>query len=120
MLSFFRNLFLGHARRHRLEAVLCVLGVALGVAVVVGIDAAVAACVRSFGGAVQSLAERSTHSIFAAEGGLTDDQVVGLIRRRLPYPLAPVVDRRVLVSPTADGAAGEVVEGRLVGLDVFS
>ena len=76
MLRFFRNLLTGHARRHRLEAVLCVLGVALGVAVVVGIDAAVAACVRSFGGAVQSLAERSTHSVFAAEGAIADEQYI--------------------------------------------
>src|SRR5438445_11179123 len=97
-LAFFASLTVGHVRRHRLEAVLCVLGVALGVAVVVGIDAAVAACVRSFGGAVQSLAERSTHPIFAAEGAIDDQQYIDLLKRRLPHPLAPVIDLRCRIA----------------------
>ena len=57
MIGFFAKLTAGHFARHRLEALLCLIGVALGVAVVVSIDSAVAACVRSFQGAVGSLAE---------------------------------------------------------------
>ena len=64
LVALYFRLVVGHARRHRLEAGLCILGVAMGVAVAIAIDAAVGACVGSFRGAVDSLAERSTHSIF--------------------------------------------------------
>ena len=115
MIGFFARLTRGHYRRHRLEGLLCLLGVALGVAVVVGIDAAVAACVQSFSGAVQSLAERSTHGIFADEGTISDDTYIALQKRELPFPLAPVIDRGILVS-----SGGEALVGRLIGVDVFS
>src|SRR5689334_3035749 len=100
MLHFLYKLTRGHFRRHRLEAILCLLGVALGVAVVVAIDAAVAACVRSFSGAVGSLAQRSTHAIFAEQGTIPDQTYIDLLKRKLPYPLAPVIDRGVLVTTT--------------------
>jgi putative ABC transport system permease protein len=116
MLSFFRNMITGHYRRHRLEAVLCLIGIALGVAVVVAIDAAVAACVQSFTGAVDTLAERSTHSIFADIGTLTDQDYIGLLRKKLQYPLAPVIDRGVLVT----SGTTEPILARLIGVDVFS
>lgn len=117
MLRFFTKLTLGHFRRHRLEALLCLIGVALGVAVVVGIDSAVAACVRSFSGAIDGLAERSTHSIFAVQGTLDDNACIELLNKKLPYPLAPVIDRGVLIEvPGADQA----LFTRLIGVDVFS
>ena len=93
MIRLYVALTVGHFRRHRLEFLLCVLGVALGVAVAVAIDAAVGACVGSFRGAVQSLAERSTHSIFPEEGTIADESLIALMKKRLPYPLAPVIDR---------------------------
>lgn len=115
MIGFFAKLIRGHYRRHRLEGALCLLGVALGVAVVVAIDAAVNACVQSFGGAVQSLAERSTHSLFAEDGTIADETYIGLLKQSLPYPLAPVIDRGVLVS-----GSGDAIVGRLIGVDVFA
>lgn len=115
MIAFLARLVRGHYRRHRLEGVLCLLGVSLGVAVVVAIDAAVNACVQSFGGAVQSLAERSTHSIFSEDGTIPDQTYIDLLRRKLPFPLAPVIDRGVMVS-----AGGQALVGRLIGVDVFS
>ena len=111
MVRFLAKLIAGHVRRHRLEAVLCLVGVALGVAVTVAVDAAVTACVQSFGGAVDSLAQRSTHSVFAASGTLTDEQYIALLRRDLPVPLSPVIDRRILAN---DAPA------RLIGIDVFA
>jgi putative ABC transport system permease protein len=98
VIRLYAALTYGHFRRHRLEFLLCLAGVALGVAVVVAIDSAVAACVGSFRGAVQSLAERSTHSIFAVDGTIRDEQYIDLLNRRLPFPLAPMIDRRVEVS----------------------
>lgn len=115
MIAFFAKLVRGHYRRHRLEGALCLLGVALGVAVVVAIDAAVHACTQSFSGAVDSLAERSTHSIFAENGAIADQVYVDLLKRKLPYPLAPVIDRGVTVS-----SGGTEIVGRLIGVDVFS
>jgi putative ABC transport system permease protein len=116
MLRLFIHLISGHMRRHRLEATLCLVGVALGVAVVVAIDAAVAACVQSFSGAVDSLAQRSTHSIFAETGPITDDQFIGLLKLKLRYPLAPIIDRGVLAGPPGS----EPILARLIGVDVFS
>jgi putative ABC transport system permease protein len=112
MFRLFKNLIHGHFRRHRLEALLCLIGVALGVAVVVAIDAAVDACVQSFSGAVDTLAQRSTHSIFAETGQLSDQQYIDLLQQKLPYPLAPMIDRGVLISDS--------VVARLIGVDVFS
>jgi putative ABC transport system permease protein len=116
MLRFFRNLIRGHIRKHRFEALLCLIGVALGVAVVVAIDAAVNACVQSFSGAVDSLAQRSTHSIFAETGSVTDEQFIALVKRKLPFPLAPMIDRGVLVARPGQ----DPMLARLIGVDVFS
>jgi putative ABC transport system permease protein len=143
LIGFLFKLTRGHYRRHRLEGLLCLLGVALGVAVVVSIDAAVNACVQSFGGAVQSLAERSTHSIFAEGGTIPDRTYIQLLKKDLPFPLAPVIDRGVLIAPdspvgahgrvppptvpqnfTSDNPAPPPAESglfaRLIGVDVFS
>lgn len=135
MIRFFSQLTLGHFRRHRLEALLCLAGVALGVAVMIAIDAAVRACVDSFEGAVGSLAERSTHGIFAEQGTISDDAYLDLKRRRLPFPMAPVIERGVLTRPAGAGlgaprlygtlSAGDDPERdgvvvRLIGMDVFA
>jgi len=115
LIAFLAKLVRGHYRRHRLEGALCLLGVTLGVAVVIGIDAAVNACLQSFSGAVESLAERSTHSIFAEDGTISDQAYIDLLKRKLPFPLAPVIDRGVMVSTGGPG-----IVGRLIGVDVFS
>ncbi len=114
MLVFFAHLIWGHIRRHKLETLLCLVGVALGVAVVIAIDAAVAACVQSFSGAVDSLAQRSTHSVFAETGQITDEQYIGLLRDKIDFPLAPMIDRGVLAGK------GNALLARLIGVDVFS
>jgi putative ABC transport system permease protein len=116
VIRFLLHLITGHFRRHKLEGLLCLVGVALGVAVVVAMDAAVDACVSSFSGAVDSLAERSTHSIFAEQGQISDATYIALLKQRLPYPLAPMIDRGVLLS--SPGHADAL--GRLIGVDVFS
>jgi putative ABC transport system permease protein len=118
VIRFFARLTAGHFRRHRLEALLCLIGVALGVAVVVSIDSAVAACVQSFQGAVGSLAERSTHSIFSKTGPLTDESYLALARKGLKTPMAPMIDRGLLISAAHENAPQTV--GRLIGVDVFS
>src|SRR5205823_6025218 len=122
MIGLLGKLTAGHFRRHRLEALLCLVGVALGVAVVVAIDAAVAACVRSFAGAVQSLAERSTHSVFAEQGTIPDETYIALLKRNPPVPLAPMIDRGILAAAanastsSATDAARVDAPARLIGV----
>lgn len=98
MLQFFSKLMFGHFRRHRLEALLCLMGIALGVAVVIAIESAVRACVGSFRGAVESIAERSTHSVFAEDGTIADRVYIELKTKHPDLAMAPVIDRGVLVS----------------------
>ena len=116
MIRLYAALTLGHFRKHRLEFFLCLAGVALGVAVVISIESAVSACVGSFRGAVESLAERSTHAIFGADGPIPDATYIALLKQRLDPPLAPIIDRGVMASA---GGGGPVL-ARLLGVDVFS
>ncbi len=106
----------GHFRKHLLEAALCVIGVALGVAVAVGIDGAVSASVASFRGAVESVSGSATHSITATTGELTDEQYIELARSHHPWPMTPVIDRRV-AALDGDGVPHVV---RLLGIDPFA
>ncbi|MGN6368415.1 MAG: FtsX-like permease family protein [Phycisphaerae bacterium] len=116
MISLALKLFRGHMRRHALEVALCLVGIALGVAVVVGIDLAVAACVSSFASAVDALADRATHSIVSPNGAITDQQYIDLARQDLPTPLAPIIDRHLL----AAGPSQQPQEVHLLGADPFS
>lgn len=103
----------GHFRRHLLEAMLCVIGVALGVAVAVGIDGAVSASIASFQAAVRSVSGSATHSIVGADGTLSDDQYIDLARKPHPWPMKPVIDRR-LIALDAENHPHVV---RLLGID---
>src|SRR5262249_51155645 len=75
-----------------------------------------------FSGAVNTLAERSTHSIFAEDGTIADLAYIDLLKRKLPYPLAPVIDRGVLLSiKNATGGTGSDSQyfAHLIGIDVL-
>jgi putative ABC transport system permease protein len=106
----------GHFRKHMLEAALCIIGVGMGVAVAVGIDGAVSASVASFRGAVESVSGSATHSITAATGTLTDEQYIELARVHHPWPMTPVIDRRV----TALDADDQPHVVHLLGVDPFA
>ncbi|MEL6328997.1 MAG: FtsX-like permease family protein [Planctomycetota bacterium] len=106
-----RRLVLGDARRHPAAMLLTVFGIALGSAVVVGIDAAVAACLSGFERAVTDLAGESQHRVVARGGGLSDDDFIGLRLAEPELSLTPIIDRRALV----DG-----VRVRFVGVDIFT
>jgi putative ABC transport system permease protein len=106
----------GHFRKHVLEAALCIIGVALGVAVAVGIDGAVSASVASFRGAVESVSGSATHSISADTGTLTDEQYIELARVHHPWPMTPVIDRRMTALDGDDRP--HVVH--LLGIDPFA
>ncbi len=119
MIGLILKLFRGHVRKHALESLLCLVGIALGVAVVVGINLAVAACVSSFASAVDTLADRATHSIISTRGSsvsLTDEDYIALAKLNLPTPMAPIIDRRL----AATAKDGELAAVHFLGIDPFA
>jgi putative ABC transport system permease protein len=88
--------------RHAWQFGLCVLGVALGVAVVVSIDLTNASASRAFELSTESIAGRATHQVVGGPGGLDEslyrDLRVGLGLRQS----APIVEGYLSV-PTMEG-----------------
>jgi putative ABC transport system permease protein len=102
--------------RHPWQIGLCVLGVALGVAVVVAIDLANASARRAFSLSAEGVTGRATHQIVGGPSGLDDDlyrqlRVEQGIRLAAPvvegYAQAPALADRTLqllgVDPLAEG-----------------
>jgi len=70
-----------HLRRKPLEALLCLLGIALGVAVMVGIDLANQNALRSFRRTVEAVTGKTTHQIFGGPSGIPDSLAVTILSR---------------------------------------
>ena len=112
-----RLLFLGSFRfllRHPWEAVLAVLGVSLGVAVVVSIDLAIQSSREAFRVSTEAVAGRSTHRVVGNGEGLPDSLFVRLRVQDGLRPSAPVLEAFVL-SPRLTGRPL-----RVLGIDPFS
>jgi len=110
-----RYVFLAGIRyllRHPTLAVLSVLGVALGVAVVVAVDLANASATRAFHLTMEGVVGRATHQIVAGPGGIPDSLYRELARQGLLPVATP------LLEGTAGLPDGENV--RLVGIDPVS
>ncbi len=94
--------------------VLCVLGVALGVAVVVAIDLANASARRAFQLAGDTVAGQATHQIIGGPTGLPET-VYPMIRRQFPtLAAAPVVEGYVNAPTLGPGVY------QLFGIDPFA
>ena len=88
--------------RHPWQIGLCVLGVALGVAVVVSIDLANASARRAFTLSAESISGRATHQIVGGPSGL-DEYVYSRLRKELGLRnVAPLVEGYV-TAPILDG-----------------
>lgn len=81
--------------RHPWQIALSILGVALGVAVVIGIDLASASARRAFGLSAEGVTGRATHAIRGGPSGLPEDLYVRLRHAFPEVALAPVVERDV-------------------------
>ncbi|MBX7244019.1 MAG: ABC transporter permease [Candidatus Sumerlaeaceae bacterium] len=79
--------------RKRLQTCLCLAGIALGVAVVVGIDAASQSALISFRRNVDVIAGKATHQVVAADGGDLDERLFPTVERLAGVSAAaPVVE----------------------------
>ncbi|NNJ12332.1 FtsX-like permease family protein [Chloroflexales bacterium ZM16-3] len=100
--------------RHPWQIGLCVLGVALGVAVVVAIDLANASASRAFALSTESVAGRATHQIVGGPAGLDESLYIKLRVAMAVRPSAPVVEGYA-VAPALGG-----LTVHLLGVDPFA
>jgi putative ABC transport system permease protein len=100
--------------RHPWQMLLCVLGVALGVAVVVAIDLANASARRAFQLAGDTVAGQATHQIVGGPIGLPE-AIYPMIRRQFPaLDAAPIVEGYVNAPSLGPGVY------QLFGIDPFA
>lgn len=100
--------------RHRLQLVLSVLGVSLGVAVVLSIDLAIQSAQAGFRISAETVSGRATH-VIVSDAGFVDESLVAELR--IDYDVAAV-------APVVEGyASSAAVPGRalrILGVDPFS
>ncbi len=100
--------------RHPWQMLLCVLGVALGVAVIVAIDLANASARRAFQLAGDTVAGQATHQIVGGPTGLPET-IYPMIRRQFPaLDAAPIVEGYVNAPTLGPGVY------QLFGIDPFA
>jgi len=105
---------LRYLRRHPWQTGLAILGIALGVAVVVGIDLASASARRAFRLSAESVAGRATHQVVGGPAGLPEGLYARLRVDADVRPSAPVVEGYA----TASDAPGRTFH--LLGVDPFA
>ncbi|WP_306533149.1 FtsX-like permease family protein [Geobacter sp.] len=105
---------LRHLLRHPWLTVLSIIGVALGVAVVTGVDLANESASRAFRVAAETVAGRATHQIVGGPAGIPEELYRSLRVDRGIRPVAPVVEGYVAVP----GQPGTTL--RIIGIDPFA
>ncbi|NJO79183.1 MAG: ABC transporter permease [Cyanobacteria bacterium RM1_2_2] len=102
-------------RQRPLQYVLCILGIALGVAMMVSIDLANGSAQRAFALSTDAVTGRTTHRIVAVSPTGVDESIYSQLRREFnQIPASPVVEGYALVEEL------EAQPYRLVGLDLFA
>ncbi|HEY9631167.1 MAG TPA: FtsX-like permease family protein [Coleofasciculaceae cyanobacterium] len=102
-------------RQRPLQYALCILGIALGVAMMVSIDLANGSAQRAFSLSTDAITGRATHRIVAIAPTGVDESVYAQLKRQFDrVPAAPVVEGYVQVSELGDQPM------RLVGVDLFA
>lgn len=100
--------------RHRLQSILMILGIMLGVAVMVAIDLANASASRAFDLSTDAIAGKATHQIVSTPNGIPEDFYVQLLRARLPITVAPVISEYAVTDALGDRPF------TLLGIDPFA
>jgi putative ABC transport system permease protein len=96
---------------HRWQLAAAVLGVALGLSCVVGVELAARSAIAAFERSTRALAGRATHGIFAGPDGLDARDYARLVRDFPRCEFAPILERDVRVQ----AGPGKLVT--LVGVD---
>jgi putative ABC transport system permease protein len=98
-----------------LPYLLCILGIALGVAMLVSIDLASGSAQRAFSLSTDAITGRTTHRIVAiGPDGVTDGAFADFLHRFPMVPAAPVLEGFARVEELGDQPL------RLVGVDLFA
>lgn len=105
---------LRHLFQHPWLTALSIIGVALGVAVVTGVDLANESAARAFRVAAETVAGRATHQIVGGPAGLPEELYRSLRVDRGIRPSAPVVEGYLAVP----GRPGTTL--RIIGIDPFA
>ncbi|MDZ7265918.1 MAG: ABC transporter permease [candidate division KSB1 bacterium] len=113
MFTLLRLFNFRHLRRRPLEALLSLLGIAIGVAVMAGIDLANDNALRSFRKSVDAISGRATHQILGSAAGIPDTMAATILRQSL-LTATPVVEY-VAACREADNDAVHVL-----GIDPFT
>ncbi|GJM21878.1 MAG: permease [Planctomycetota bacterium] len=106
---------LADARGHKLQTLVTLLGVAVGVAVIVAIHLASEASLEHFRGTFDSVAGRATHELNGA-APLSTERLPELLREPGVIAAQPVVSRLAVAPARADRPARAL---RVLGLDPF-
>lgn len=104
---------LNYQLRHRWQALLALVGIAMGVAVVLAVDLANGAARASFALSSAQLRGAATHRIIGNGGEVSEALYAQLFTSSGHPPMAPVINRKIQI----DGYQGRV---RLIGLDLFA
>lgn len=102
-------------RQRPLQYLLCIIGIAVGVAMMVSIDLANGSAQRAFGMATDAITGKTTHRIEAISATGVDEGVYRDLRRSFnAIPMAPVVEGYAIAEEL------DRQPFRLVGVDLFS
>ena len=100
--------------RHRLQLLLSILGVGLGVAVVLSIDLAIQSARTGFRISAETVSGRATH-VLTSDVGFVEDSLLATVRVDLGVPAAAPVVEGYATSTRVPGRAL-----RILGIDPFS
>ena len=105
---------LNHYLKHKIQSVLLILGISLGVAVIVAIDIANISARKSFDKSLKSISSDITHSIYSTNSRLKEEIYFDL-RKELGFKnIVPIIERTVFI----DQFANE--QFKIIGIDPFS
>lgn len=104
---------IAYLRRHKIQGLLMVMGITIGVAVVVTIDLANSSSARALELSTDAVAGKATRQIIAPPGGLDVEIYASIIKSGLPVNAAPIVSGIV----TSEQLGGTPIQ--LIGIDPF-